>query len=110
MKTQKSIRLDATTARRVDALQQDGESWSAACERVILAGADAMESGDGGGQPQPQDGFLARQLEAKDAQIAELMTLVSQGQQLAAMAAGSKPTLAQRFRALIGRGGAQDGR
>ena len=113
MKVQKSIRLDAAAARRVDGLQRDGESFSAACERLILAGVEALEgcggeAGAGGGS----DGGQAAQLAAKDAQIAELLQLLAQGQQLqmAQLAATSRPTLAQRFRALLGKGGGEDGR
>lgn len=108
MKVQKSIRVDESTARRIDGLQRDGESFSAACERLLLAGIGAGEDAGAGGGSDGQ----AEQLAAKDAQIAELMRLLAQGQQLqmAQLAAISRPTLAQRFKALIGKGGGDDGR
>lgn len=94
-KVQKSLRIDADTAARVEASKDAGESMAAAYNRVLRAGLDAMADGkreDGAGED-AHDGeavramaatldILTAQLEEKDAQIRTLSEIVTRAQQL----------------------------
>lgn len=93
-KVQKSLRIDADTAARVEAAKDAGESMAAAYNRVLRAGLDAMDaSGREDGGEGAHDGeavramaatldILTAQLEEKDAQIRTLSEIVTRAQQL----------------------------
>lgn len=92
-RVQKSLRVEASTAERVEALRVDGESEAKAYNRVLAAGLEALE---GGGSEATGEGaeaattkalaaaldVLTEQLARKDEQIATLSRLTDQAQQL----------------------------
>lgn len=106
----KSLRIDGTTADRVAALREAGESEARTYNRVLVAGLDVLEGetgaaeidadADTAGTAADRDGAyiksltatldaLVAQLEAKDAQIRTLGEIATQAQQLSTKALAS---------------------
>lgn len=102
-KVHKSLRIDGTTADRVAALREAGESEARTYNRVLVAGLDVLEGETGAaeidaGADTADTGAdrdnayiksltatldaLVAQLEAKDAQIRTLGEIATQAQQL----------------------------